>query len=213
MAQGDDINDHKTRISQLSNALRAKKYSVVKQLCRAHPQDLLQNVSIYNDTALHLAAHYCTKRKDLLLDLLKMLPPPDNCNPKLSDIKNNDGNTILHEVAATGAMEDVAEELLKIDPDLLTAPNHLGEKPIFRAARYGQTQMFEFLAKEMKIEELSEEESKAHLQRNDGSTVLHISIITESFRELYLFLYSALNPPHLFIDLQLCFLYSPHLIN
>ena len=38
------------------------------------------------------------------------------------------------------------------------------EKPIFCAARHGQTEMFDFLAKEMKLEKLSPEASKAHLQ-------------------------------------------------
>ena len=65
--------------------------------------------------------------------------------PNNSDIKNNDGNTILHEVATGDAMKDAADELLKRNADLLTASNELGEKPIFCAA-HGQTQMFEFLS-------------------------------------------------------------------
>ena len=46
--------------------------------------------------------------------------------------------------------------------------------------------MFKFLADKMVLENLSPEESKAHLRRNDGTTVLHISIATECFSEFYL---------------------------
>ena len=174
MADNNDIS----RVDDLYKALMDEKYSEVRRLCHAHPEDVLQKISMCNDTALHMAAD--SKQRDLILDLLKLLPA--DCNHKLSDIKNNDGYTILHEVATSDAMKDVAKELLNRDP------NELGEKPIFCAARHGQTQMFEFLAKEMKLEELSPEEGKAHLQRNDGTTVLHISIATESFGESYIFI-------------------------
>ena len=175
-------NNNTSRLTDLYNALKYKNYSEVRRLCHAHPEYVMQKISVYNDTALHMAAH--SKQRDLVLDLLKILPA--DCNPKLSGIKNDDGNTILHEVATSDAMKDVAEELLKRNEDLLTATNDLGEKPIFCAARYGQSQVFEFLADKMELEKLSPEESKAHLQRNDGTTVLHISIATECFGELYL---------------------------
>lgn len=177
----DNKNDD-SRIANLYNALLAKKYSEVIRLCRAHPEDVLQKISIYNDTVLHMAAH--SKQKDLLLDLLKILPADGG--RRLSDIKNKDGNTVLHEVATSYAMKDGAEELLNRDPMLLTTGNDLGEKPIFCAARYGEIEMFEFLAVEMKLTDLPEEEIKAHLQRDDGTTVLHISISAECFGESYL---------------------------
>ncbi|XP_034681907.1 uncharacterized protein LOC117911615 isoform X1 [Vitis riparia] len=78
-------------------------------------------------------------------------------------------------------MKDVAEEMLKRDPELLIARNDLGETPIFCAARYGQTEMFKFLAGEMKLTERNPEDGKQYLQRNDRTTVLHISIFTECF--------------------------------
>ena len=86
-------------------------------------------------------------------------------------------------------MKDVARKLLRRDSNLPISPNNLGEKPIFCAARFGQNQMFHFLAKEMELEKLSPEESKAHLQRNDGTTIPHVSIATECFGEFYLFIY------------------------
>ena len=126
-----------------------------------------------------MAAH--SKKKDLVLDLLKILPA--DCNRKLSGVKNDHGNTILHEVATSDAMKDAGEELLKRYAKLPNASNNLGEKPIFCAARYGQSQMFDFLADKMELEKLSPGESKAHLRRNDGTTVLHISIPTECIGE------------------------------
>ena len=177
-------NDDISRVADLYNAFMEKNYSEVRRICYLHPEYILQKISIYNDTALHMAAH--SKQRDLMLDLLKLLPA--DCNHQLSDIKNNDGNTILHEVATGDAMKDAAEELLKRNADLLTASNELGEKPIFCAARHAQTQMFEFLSDKMELEKLSAEESKAHLQRNDRTTVLHICIATECFCELFLYI-------------------------
>ena len=89
-------------------------------------------------------------------------------------------------------MEDAAAELLRRDHNLLISRNELGEKPIFCAARFGRTRMFLFLGNEMELKKISPEDSKAHLQRNDGTTVLHVSIATECFGEFYLFIYSAL---------------------
>lgn len=79
------------------------------------------------------------------------------------------------------------------DPNLLTARNDLGEMPIFCAARFGQTEMFQFLAAKMALEKLSPQECESHLQRNDGTNVLHVSVNAESFREFYLSIHSALN--------------------
>lgn len=124
-----------------------------------------------------MAAH--AAQSDVVLDLLNMLPK--DLNRPLADIKNNDGNTILHEAATSHGMIDVTEELLRRDAGLLIACNNLGEKPIFCAARYGQTSMFDFLAWKMGLGQQSPEDCKAHLQRNDGTTVLHISIATECF--------------------------------
>ena len=67
---------------------------------------------------------------------------------------------------------------------MLIACNDLGVKPIFCATRYGQTLKFKFLANKMGLERQSPEDSKAHLQRNDGTTVLQISIASECSSEL-----------------------------
>ncbi|XP_034697721.1 ankyrin repeat-containing protein At5g02620-like isoform X2 [Vitis riparia] len=176
MAATND-SEQKERIAKLYKALKKKDNEHVAEVCHEFPEGPLQRISIYNDTVLHMATH--SKQKDLVLKLLNMLP----ADRQLSDIKNNDGNTILHEVATSDAMKDVAEELLTRDSDLLIASNDSGETPIFCAARYGQTEMFKFLAGKMGLTKEGPEDYKLYLRRKDGTTVLHISIATECFDE------------------------------
>ena len=71
------------------------------------------------------------------------------------------------------------------DQELLIARNELGETPIFCAARHGQTEMFQFLAEEMKLTADGPENLKPYFRRGDGTTVLHISIFTECFSEIF----------------------------
>ncbi|KAJ9705701.1 hypothetical protein PVL29_003669 [Vitis rotundifolia] len=163
--------------AQLFFHLISKDDKKVTQLCSSHREGPLQRISVYNDTVLHMASRF--KRRKLVRDLLEMLPK--DCNHELAATENNAGSNILHEVAASDTMKDVAEEMLKRDPELLIARNELGETPIFCAARYGQTEMFKFLAGEMKLTERNPEDGKHYLQRNDRTTVLHISIFTECF--------------------------------
>ena len=166
---------------QLFIHLISKDDKKVTKLCSSHREGPLQRISVYNDTVLHMASRF--KRSKLVRDLLEMLPKERN--HELAATKNNAGSNILHEVAASDTMKDVAEEMLKRDSELLIAPNDLGETPIFCAARYGQTEMFKFLAGKMGLTELNPEEGKHYLQRDDRTTVLHISILTECFGEFF----------------------------
>ena len=187
MAEDNEIKQKHRNIADLQNSMMNKDYKEVREFCGKVPEGPLQRISIYDDTVLHMAAH--SKQEDLVLDLLKMISA--DLNHEHSNIKNTDGNSILHEVATSSALTDAAKELFLKDRNLTIVPNDLGEKPIFCAARYGQIKMFQILGKEMKLEKLSPQESKAHLKRNDGTTVLHISIAAESFGEsfIYLFIY------------------------
>ncbi|RVX07863.1 hypothetical protein CK203_014679 [Vitis vinifera] len=121
-----------------------KKNKYLAQICGDQPlEDPLQAISnIYDNTFLHLAIRF--KQKDMVEELLRMLPKEGN--HLLWKIKNKEGNTILHELACSDSMKDLAQEALKIckdkDSELLTARNELGETPIFCAARHGQTEMF-----------------------------------------------------------------------
>ncbi|WJZ84434.1 hypothetical protein VitviT2T_004038 [Vitis vinifera] len=172
-----DTNSTDQQEAQLFFHLISKDDKKVTQLCSSHREGPLQRISVYNDTVLHMASRF--KRSKLVRDLLEMLPK--ECNHELAATKNNAGSNILHEVAASDTMKDVAEGMLKRGPELLIARNDLGETPFFCAARYGQTEMFKFLAGEMKLTERNPEDGKHYLQRNDRTTVLHISIFTECF--------------------------------
>ncbi|KAL6332601.1 hypothetical protein AAG906_009921 [Vitis piasezkii] len=166
----------KDRIAELYQALK-KKNKYLSQINLDQPlEDPLQTISnIYDNTFLHLAIRF--KQKHMVEELLLKLLPKEG-NPPLWNIKNKEGNTILHELACSDSMKNLAQEALKIckdkDSELLTARNELGETPIFCAARHGQTEMFK-----------SEDEVKHHLQRRDNTTVLHISITSECFGELF----------------------------
>ena len=144
-----DINEIETEQKSPNNVADLRKAMMDKDY-KEVPEGPLQRISIYEDTVLHMAAH--SKQNDLLLDLLKMMP--ENRNHELSDIRNTDGNTVLHEVATSNAMATAAEELLRIDPDLTIAANNLGQTPIFCAARYGLIQMYQILAVQMDLEKL-----------------------------------------------------------
>ena len=177
----------KDRIAELYQALK-KKNKYLAQICGDQPlEDPLQAISnIYDNTFLHLAIRF--KQKDMVKELLRMLPKEGK--PPLWNIKNKEGNTILHELACSDSMKNLAEKVLKNCKDndqmlLLTARNKFGETPIFCAARHGQTEMFEFLAEKMNLKNGSAEEVKHHLRREDKTTVLHISITTECFGELF----------------------------
>ncbi|KAL6333862.1 hypothetical protein AAG906_031161 [Vitis piasezkii] len=155
----------KDRIAELYQALK-KKNKYLAQICGDQPlEDPLQTISnIYDNTFLHLAIRF--KQKDMVIELLRMLPKEGK--PPLWNIKNKEGNTILHELACSDSMKKRAQEVLKI----------FRRDAYFCAARHGQTEMFKFLAEEMKQKK---QDGKSHLQRRDNTTVLHISITTECF--------------------------------
>eukprot|EP00261_Vitis_vinifera_P032549 XP_019073792.1 PREDICTED: uncharacterized protein LOC109121420 isoform X2 [Vitis vinifera] len=178
-----DMDDAK-RIHQLNGALyRAlmkKKPKDVLACFKSLPDDEgpLYKITIHKDTVLHMACY--SKQRDLALELLQLLPP--SLNQRLANTKNDVDNTILHEVATYNAMTYVATEILNRAPELLTARNILGETPLFRAVRYGKDEMFKLLAEKLdRMDFETEEDCKACLRRNDGTTILHISVFTENF--------------------------------
>ncbi|RVX08055.1 hypothetical protein CK203_014688 [Vitis vinifera] len=156
-----DMDDAK-RIHQLNGAL-------YRALMKKKPKDVLAASKAFQMT-----------KRDLALELLQLLPP--SLNQRLANTKNDVDNTILHEVATYNAMTYVATEILNRAPELLTARNILGETPLFRAVRYGKDEMFKLLAEKLdRMDFETEEDCKACLRRNDGTTILHISVFTENF--------------------------------
>ncbi|XP_034698779.1 ankyrin repeat-containing protein ITN1-like isoform X2 [Vitis riparia] len=169
--------ERRIRIDELYKALTEKNEYVGQVLGSVPPEHPLKKISyIYDNTFLHMAIRF--KEKDLVYELLK-LAKEDN-RTVLSNERNNEGNTVLHEVATSDTMKYVAKKMLEIDQQLLFERNNLGETPIFCAARYGQIEMFWFLAEQLK-QRANPEVAESCLKRTDRTTVLHISIFNECF--------------------------------
>ncbi|XP_030970656.1 ankyrin repeat and sterile alpha motif domain-containing protein 1B-like [Quercus lobata] len=138
----------------------------------------LHILTIHEDTVLHKAAY--SKQADLVLSLLEDLP---SCPDDKMRRKNRSGNTILHEAATLdhGSSVKVAEEMIKRDQELLRMRNELGETPLFRAARYGKSEIFNFLAGESLKLNHGEKDMQKFVQRVDKTTILHIAILSQHF--------------------------------
>ena len=180
-ASTDSKLGHKLN-SLLYDALRNQNTKKVVQLCQKAPDGPLHITSIHKDTVLHLACY--SKQRDLALLLVRLFP--NNLNQRLTKVKNDVGNTILHEVATSNEMTEVAMLILEKERKLLSTPNILGEMPLFRAARFGKIHMFKLLADEVD-KDGDEERRKQQFQSRDKTTILHIAIITEHFGELVFF--------------------------
>ncbi|KAJ9679553.1 hypothetical protein PVL29_021464 [Vitis rotundifolia] len=160
---------------RLYDALKNQNAKEVIQLCQKAPDGPLHITSIHKDTVLHLACY--SKQRDLALQLVRLLP--NSLNQSLTEVKNDVGNTILHEVATANRMGDVAMVMLAKEPMLLSARNILGETQFFRAVWFGKIHMFNLLADEVDKDN-DQERAKEHFQSTD-KTILHIAIITEHF--------------------------------
>ncbi|XP_047311078.1 ankyrin repeat-containing protein At5g02620-like [Impatiens glandulifera] len=168
----------------LYEALMKGEGEKVIEICKKYDEGPLHVVTIHNDTVLHMATY--SKQKHLVLNLLKNLP--DHAMTKITT-QNGIGNTILHEAATSNRIVPAALYMLERAPDLLEKRNKRGETALFRAARYGKAIMFRFLeaqvkdfliSKKFQGDELVEARLKFY-QRDDKTTILHISIITEHF--------------------------------
>ncbi|KAA8520147.1 hypothetical protein F0562_014403 [Nyssa sinensis] len=165
---------------KLYDALMKGEENMVIELCRPIPGCPLHIASIHDDTVLHMATY--SKRENLVDNLLKQLP--ENV-PNDEMMRQNDiGNTILHEAATSNLFVPAAQQMLGRAPALLSMRNHNGEIATFRAARYGKNGMFWFL--DGQVDNIPgwkgrDVYRKVFYQRTDGTTVLHISLLTEHF--------------------------------
>ncbi|WRX27292.1 protein of unknown function DUF3447 - like 10 [Theobroma cacao] len=152
---------------------------------------LFDPITAYKDTVFHIAARR-KGSKEALRVLLRMVPQTRRL--ELLKMKNIQGNTILHEVASTGNVEDadslitklssskaptVADELEtgEIRKQILGVRNNLGETPLFRAAEFGNTEMVKYLVQQ--AEEIGNLHD--HYRRDDGVTILHSAVIGQHF--------------------------------
>ncbi|XP_031285132.1 protein ACCELERATED CELL DEATH 6-like [Pistacia vera] len=168
--------DEKHRVnSELYNALMiVEDEEKVIELCRKIPDHALHILTIHDDTVLHMATY--SKKEHLVLRLLDELP--EHYLDKMTR-QNNAGNTILHYTATSNHALRVADKVLKKAPGLLGMRNTNGETALFRAARYGKTDIFNFLAG--KVSGYDQTSKHPFLQRTDKTNVLHISILSQHF--------------------------------
>ncbi|KAI8000045.1 hypothetical protein LOK49_LG09G00219 [Camellia lanceoleosa] len=165
--------------ADLYKALMSGEENKVIQQCEDLADGPLHILTIHDDTVLHMATY--TKQTDIVLHLLEKL---DSQHLDKMTRQNDIGNTILHEVAGVEKSVTVARKILEMEPKLLSMSNKHGETALFRAAAYGRTEMFEFLDNEINkifVREGPEEVGNYFLKRNDKSTILHASIISDHF--------------------------------
>ena len=126
---------------------------------------------------LHKATY--SKQSNLVLRLLEDLPARHL--DKMTRT-NQTGNTILHEAATLDQAYSVniTREMLNRARGLLSMRNELRETTLFRAARYGKIQIFNFLANE-NTKEYDETTQQPFFQRNDKTAILHIAIVAQHF--------------------------------
>nr|XP_023917250.1 protein ACCELERATED CELL DEATH 6-like [Quercus suber] len=137
-------------------------------------QRRFEDFTCCRDTILHLAIYM--KRENIAKKVLERHVQSGLLLPPLTQ-KNALGDTVLHDAAATN-MTSLAKELLIVAPELLSIQNNYSETPLFRAVRFGHTQMFRLLADWVKILKVP---NLPHLTDMDGSTILHMAIIAELF--------------------------------
>ncbi|XP_031284938.1 uncharacterized protein LOC116143615 [Pistacia vera] len=137
------------------------------ELCRRLADHALHIMTIHHDFVLHLAITF--KRRDPVLKLTDELPP--HLLDKITR-QNILGNIVLYEIA-------VAEKLLNKAPGLLGMRNNNGQTTLFRAALYGKAEIFKFL--DGKLSGYDPDNKQPFVERNDKSTILHVSVIARQF--------------------------------
>ncbi|XP_061983731.1 ankyrin repeat-containing protein At5g02620-like [Populus nigra] len=179
MSPGTIEIDRKQKINgNLYYALMKGDKKRVAELCQKIRDHALHVITVNDDTVLHMATY--AKEASLVENLLDELP--SHHLDKLTR-QNGVGNTILHETATSNHTVAIADKLLKRAPGLLGMRNHNGETALFRAARYGKTDMFDFLA--AKVSGYDESGLQFYVQRSDKTTILHMAILSLHFDLAY----------------------------
>ncbi|KAJ0081614.1 hypothetical protein Patl1_09847 [Pistacia atlantica] len=184
------------RMKQPYQTASLKDWEGFKEFYESNPDSLFHPLTINKDYAFHIAAS--TGNKQLLRDLVEMIPTP-RIQEALTQLKDEYGNTALHEVATSDNV-DAAEFLVKmlwksideteqiiedheIDPSckmdqFLKVKNNLGETPLYRAAALGNAKMVKYLAGE--IEKVGDTKA-SHFYRYDTISIFHIAVLAQHF--------------------------------
>ncbi|CAL5419274.1 unnamed protein product [Camellia sinensis] len=186
------IDEKHKKNREIYEALLRGKGNRVIELFKQVPKGPLHVLTMHQDTVLHMATF--SEQQDIVSNLLRELPEENTDISSRSNmmllvtVKNDWGNTVLHDAATSNKLIPVAREMLRREPELLMKRNRSGETALARAARYGMLEMFKFLDGEVNkaLASKDEEERVAFYERNDKATILHGSVIAEHFQHQYL---------------------------
>ncbi|BFG40774.1 hypothetical protein CerSpe_270480 [Prunus speciosa] len=165
----------------------------LKQHYGDNPRELLDPLTTNNDTALNLVAF--AGRKDVLEFLISLIKEAPQLHRALR-MENGQGNTTLHEVAASGNLDAamllvrldnrVRAELARLDLDrngaddeacyrpVVEIRNQMGETPLYRAAAFGHTKLVKYLVSQV-------EDIEPHLLQIHKLSILYIAVIGHHF--------------------------------
>ncbi|GLT50513.1 hypothetical protein SLA2020_239960 [Shorea laevis] len=125
---------------------------------------------------------------DLLRVLFDMVAMPRKC--EVVRMKNNHGNTLLHEVATSNNVE-ATKFLVEIANEgrsrMLMDRNNLGETVLYRATAFGNKAIVEYLANEAELQDQGNLQDDHFTRTSDSLSILHIAIMNEKFRAYYSF--------------------------
>ena len=115
----------------------------------------------------------------------------------IEEMKNDRDNNPLHLAASLGKA-DMCEAMMGRGPELIECRNMDGETPLFLAALHGRKEAF-YTLRQKWIDIKKEDVSIQHYKRNDGNSILHVTILGEYFGEqcntplsFYLYIYLSI---------------------
>ncbi|EXB77018.1 Ankyrin repeat-containing protein [Morus notabilis] len=179
------------------SAAMSKDWKKMKEFYEQHEEFVTAPLTVYEDTALHIAV--CSGDKKLVEFLLDELLRDDKESPIFNPYpelegsplqkKNAYGDTALHQ-AVTCEDNDKGLVIIQLlldrdqrwreksnhnsatDPDneLLKVKNDRGESALFRAAAFGKTNVVSYLARKVRCWDV-------HVRRNDSTSILHVAIL------------------------------------
>lgn len=193
MGKSLDINgeeeSRENSIEKLTEPYKAaskRNWQIFKAYYESHPEALFYPLTIRKDTAFHIAASQGDTK--LIRDLLGMIVDRSRIREALTQLTDEYGNTVLHEVATTDNVKAATFMVNKLREScegnsreleqLLKVKNRLGETPLYCAAAFGKTRMVQYLASEIKKVGGN---IRGHLYRYDQITILHIAVLGRHF--------------------------------
>ncbi|KAJ8634951.1 hypothetical protein MRB53_009218 [Persea americana] len=135
----------------------------------------IQTASITSskETVLHIAI------SDNRSDMAKRLVGIVGDGNMIKQMRNDQGNNPLHLAASLG-QADMCLLMVDRDLELIMTRNMDGETPLFLAALHGRKEAFYTLHYKWSSNK-GQHEDFSHCKRNDGNSILHVTILGEYF--------------------------------